>query len=295
MTNDRQSMITRLDRADTEPFTRHVPEGAMTSARIHVLLGFITAAAAVSLAQAPTAPASGRTLLAVFAHPDDETVVGPLLAHYAKEGVTVHLVLATSGDQGVTPFAGIPAGDQLAAARVKEAQCAAAALGVQPPVMLGLPDGGLADTALLATFATGLTGIITELSPDAIVTWGAEGGYGHPDHRLVGAVVTQIVQAGDTNAALYYAGFPKSALQPGVIAQLPFAAAFRPVADEYLNVRVRYDPDAAARATTALRCHVSQFAPETMEQLSAMSEQMLKGTAWLRSWNGGPSKASLFD
>jgi LmbE family N-acetylglucosaminyl deacetylase len=266
----------------------------MASTRVLIVLGVILVAAS-SFAQAPPTPARARTLLAVFAHPDDETVVGPLLAHYAQEGVAVHLVLVTSGDQGVTPFANIPAGAPLAAARVKEAQCAAAALGVQPPVMLGLPDGGLANTPLLARLAVRLREIVTELDPDAIVTWGPEGGYGHPDHRLVGAVVTQIVQAGNTDAALYYAAFPQSAMRPELVEQLKFSAPFSPVADQFLNVRVPYTPAAAARADAALRCHMSQFAPETMDQLSTMTGQLLKGTAWLRSWNGGPSRTSLFD
>jgi LmbE family N-acetylglucosaminyl deacetylase len=265
----------------------------MSSSRVAVAAGLITAAAGVILAQTAAAPA--RTLVAVFAHPDDEATVGPLLAHYAQHGVTVHLVLATSGDKGVTSFAKIPAGEELAAVRAKEARCAAAALGAQPPILLGLPDGGLADTVLLAGLAARLTQIFSELAPDAIVTWGPEGGYGHPDHRLVGAVVTQIVQAGETTTGLYYVGFPTSALRPEIVAALKFSAPFRPTADEHLNVRVRYSPDATARANAALRCHASQFTPETMDQLSALSEQLLRGTAWLRSWNGGPPRSSLFD
>src|SRR5688572_10473438 len=78
--------------------------------------------------------ASGRTpvLLAVFAHPDDEASVAPVLAKYASEGVRVYLAVATDGRLGVSPHAGFAAGDELAAARMQEMQCAAEKLGLQP-------------------------------------------------------------------------------------------------------------------------------------------------------------------
>jgi hypothetical protein len=134
-------------------------------------------------AQEP-ASSQSRTLLAVFAHPDDEASVGPLLARYAREPRTrVVLAIVTNGDRGVTPFGGIPAGDQLAAARVKEAACACEALGTRPPILLGLPDAGLNSSQVLADAAAKLRKVFAEVGPDAIVTWGPDGGYGHPDHR----------------------------------------------------------------------------------------------------------------
>src|SRR5687767_287399 len=68
---------------------------------------------------------SAPTVLAVFAHPDDERVVGPLLARLARQGTTVHLAIATDGSKGVREHAGIAAGPPLAAARKSEAECAA--------------------------------------------------------------------------------------------------------------------------------------------------------------------------
>ena len=85
-------------------------------------------------ARAASGQDAERTLLAVFAHPDDETAVGPLLARYAREGVAVHLAIATDGQKGVREHAGIPAGEKLAAKRTGEAQCACEALGINPPV-----------------------------------------------------------------------------------------------------------------------------------------------------------------
>src|SRR4030095_1162511 len=85
-------------------------------------------------------PAQGsRPIVAIFAHPDDERVIGPLLSRLAREGRETHLVIATDGSKGVRDFAKIPAGAELAGARAKEAACAAKRLGVRQLHMLGLP------------------------------------------------------------------------------------------------------------------------------------------------------------
>src|SRR6476660_1048382 len=78
-----------------------------------------------------------RPIVAVFAHPDDERVIGPLLSRLAREGRETHLVIATDGAKGVRDFAKIPAGPELAAARTKEANCAAKRLGVRQLHQLG--------------------------------------------------------------------------------------------------------------------------------------------------------------
>src|SRR5690349_22782236 len=97
-----------------------------------------------STAKAQGAQPARRAIMAIFAHPDDERVIGPLLSRLAREGRDTHLVIATDGSKGVRDFAKIPAGAPLAAARTKEATCAANRLGVKKRHLLGLPDGGLA-------------------------------------------------------------------------------------------------------------------------------------------------------
>jgi LmbE family N-acetylglucosaminyl deacetylase len=49
-------------------------------------------------------------VVAIFAHPDDERVIGPLLSRLARDGRETHLVIATDGSKGVTDYARIPAG-----------------------------------------------------------------------------------------------------------------------------------------------------------------------------------------
>src|SRR5881392_606854 len=125
---------------------------------IHLHL-FLAVAFAAALPLSARAQVKGP-VLAIFAHPDDERVVGPLLSRLAREGRETHLVIATDGSQGVTDFARIPAGAQLAAARTKEASCAAHRLGVKQLHIIGLPDGGLASFEVLDRLRDRLAAII---------------------------------------------------------------------------------------------------------------------------------------
>jgi LmbE family N-acetylglucosaminyl deacetylase len=96
--------------------------------------------------------AKARTLVAVWAHADDEGPVAPILARYARECVQVHMIIATDGAQGAANPS-VPRGPEIAKLRVEEARCSAQALGIHSPILLGFPDGALghynADPALL--------------------------------------------------------------------------------------------------------------------------------------------------
>src|SRR3954467_15222082 len=160
------------------------------SIRTLLAVAAITATPLCVRAQSASAP-----VLAVFAHPDDERVIGPLLSRLAREGRETHLVIATDGAAGTTDFAKIPAGAQLAATRTKEATCAANRLGVKQLHIIGLPDGGLASFEVLGKLRSAVAAVVDSVRPAVIITFGPEGGTGHPDHRLVGDVTTQVVQA----------------------------------------------------------------------------------------------------
>ena len=145
----------------------------------------LSASAAAAQNTAPAAkPESGarRILLAVFAHPDDEATVSPVLAKYAAEGVTVYLAVATDGRLGVTPHAGIAAGDSLARVRSEELICAAEKLGIQPPITFGLQDqlkmgeGFGAFQEQLRSLRDNVTRLFTTLKPDVILTGTHRGG-----------------------------------------------------------------------------------------------------------------------
>jgi LmbE family N-acetylglucosaminyl deacetylase len=268
------------------------------SVRLGVALAALSAGCASRPVGAPAAPAAPGTLVAIFAHPDDESIVSPALARYAREGTKVYVVVATDGRKGVSPHARIPAGDSLATVRAGEARCSAAALGAQPPVLLGFEDAGLSVGSPwpgepLDRLGKRIETALRELRPDAVITWGPEGGYGHADHRLVGDVVTQVFQsgavAGPTN--LYYVGFLADRF-----AQSPrwFGMHIYPTAPALLSARIAYDEQDRTASRRALACHRSQATEQQMNESFTTLEHLWQGQVTFQQWRGGPSRARLF-
>jgi len=136
--------------------------------------------------------AGGRPprVLAVFAHPDDETLcAGGTLAKYASAGADVRVVSLTRGGAGQIRDAGAATRATLAAAREGEFHAAGEQLGLTETRCLDYPDGELAriDPHVLFDLAAR---ILSELDPDVVITFGPDGFSGHPDHVAVGAAVT---------------------------------------------------------------------------------------------------------
>jgi LmbE family N-acetylglucosaminyl deacetylase len=233
-----------------------------------------------------------QPIVAVFAHPDDERVIGPLLSRLAREGRETHLVIATDGSKGVRDFAHIPAGAKLAAARTREATCAANKLGVRQLHLLGLPDGGLASFAVLDKLRSRLEAIIDSLKPAAIITFGPEGGTGHPDHRLVGDVVTQIVQSDARYATvdLLYASLPTERLRTAPKAE----PTVNGMAEALLTVRVPFEERDLAAGREEFACHRTQYAPAEMHAVNAYLAHAWNGTVWLRPWKGTLHDPGIF-
>ena len=250
-----------------------------------------------TVAASPTS-AQGRTLIAIFAHPDDETIVSPVLARYAREGARVYVIVATDGRKGVSAHAGIPAGDSLAKVRAGEVRCSARELGIQPPILVGLEDAGLAVISPwpgepLDRLAKQLDSTLRVLRPNAVITWGPEGGYGHADHRLVGDVVTQLFQAGavPAPARLYFAGFTADR-----VANSPrwFGFHLYPTATELLTATVTFEERDRAAARRALGCHRSQATTAEMDESFAALDHLWQGQLRFQQWHGGPTRSGLF-
>ena len=223
-----------------------------------------------------------HTLLAVFAHPDDEFSVAPLLARTAAEGHRVVLAAITSGQKGVRAHAGIPAGDALAAVREQELRAAAAALGISPPLLLGFEDQGISTQPAADQVAARLREIVAELRPAVLLTFGPDGITGHPDHRAASNIATEVFQEHRRLSwrprKLFYAALPDSLL--GHIPP-PFDARLRTTADELITTV----EDCAAwldPAIAALRCHRSQWTPEQMAHFEALHRDIFAGRVHLR-------------
>ena len=237
-------------------------------------------AALVLVAGNAAAQQAPKTLVAVFAHTDDEVSASPILARYAREGARVHLIIVTDGAQGGSRT-DIPRGPELVRARAEEARCAATALGLQQPILLGFPDGKLgdyvSDPSLLYRLTPRLHSELQSLRPDAIVTWGPDGGVGHPDHRLVSDIVTQLVRAGAPGIPerLFYAYIPVESIRamnpargepPLLIPQ-----------EKYFTVRVSFTPADLGAASRSMACHRTQYTDEIMQRV---------GPQMGRVWNG---------
>lgn len=259
----------------------------------HALGLLILMAAYLALAAPPArAQRPPRTVVAIFAHPDDERMAGPILARYAREGHRVYLVVATDGRKGVTPHARIPAGDSLVTIRKAETECAARALGIESPILLGLEDGGLASFAALSRLRAALERVFQNLRPDALITFGPEGGTGHPDHRLVGVAVTEVVQRGGEGItdALYYPALPRERLADAP----PASPRMNAVAMRHLNVRVAFEPQDFDAAHREYACHASQYTREQVDMNMRYMRHAFDGVVYFRRWNDTVARSELF-
>jgi LmbE family N-acetylglucosaminyl deacetylase len=183
-------------------------------------------------------PDSPYTLLAVVAHPDDESFgMGGTLALYARRGVNVHLVCATGGESGTVAPEFLEKYDSIAELRAAELRCAAETLGLASVTMLSYRDSGMAGSpenghpqALvnqpLEEVAARLAHLMRQLRPQVVVTHDPIGGYRHPDHiALHKATVRAFHTAGDPRAypddplppyqpqKLYFQTFPKGLMR----------------------------------------------------------------------------------
>jgi LmbE family N-acetylglucosaminyl deacetylase len=156
-------------------------------------------------------PGSARRLLGVFAHPDDEVFcAGGTMAQAAGAGAEVMIVSATRGEQGQIRDSAAATRRTLGAVRERELRAAAAELGVQRVQVLAYPDGALQQhrSALGAAVAD----IMRQFAPDTVITFGADGGYGHPDHIAISELTTKafraLAPARNREQRLYHAVFP---------------------------------------------------------------------------------------
>jgi LmbE family N-acetylglucosaminyl deacetylase len=264
--------------------------------RLFTLLASLLLVGILLAQQAPTP--RPRVLLAVFAHPDDEVFAGPTLTRYAREGVHVYLAIATKGEKGANDFAKIPPGEPLAAARRGEAACACQQLGIEAPNFFNLNDGELgAITSPLAknihAVADNVQKLIEQLHPQVIITWGPDGGYGHPDHRLVSDAVTQVVQSQNSGIKLYYPGLTPVQAKP-LNTIWPASLPFHTTDPAFLTVTVSYTPKDFENLKRAFECHKSQYTPETFRSLEKAMEEGWHGSVSFREWNSARPASDLF-
>jgi N-acetyl-1-D-myo-inositol-2-amino-2-deoxy-alpha-D-glucopyranoside deacetylase len=235
-----------------------------------------------------------RNLLLVHAHPDDESIgTGATMARYAAEGARVTLVTCTLGELGeiIPPALRYLTPGQLGEYRIGELKAACDALGVKDHRFLG-GAGRWRDSGMMGTpgnddprcfwradvdEAAGLlAGVIDEVQPRAIVTYDANGFYGHPDHIQAHRVAWRAYQrAADPARTSFYA-----------TAALDFA-----------GITTRVDgTDYLAAKFAAMRAHATQIA--VSEPYFALSDNIRQEASGVECYTllAGPggSETDLF-
>ncbi len=170
-----------------------------------------------------------QVLLAVLAHPDDETFgTGGTLALYARRGVAVHLICATRGEVGEMEEKYMRGFNSIAERREAELRCAAEKLGLAGVHFLDYRDSGMPGTpdnqhprALAAQpveqVAEEIAGFIRRLKPQVLITFDPIGGYRHPDHiaihKATVAAFEAVQKTGEAPQKLYFHTIPRTFLR----------------------------------------------------------------------------------
>lgn len=230
------------------------------------------------------------TLLAVHAHPDDESIgTGGTLALYARKGVRVVLVCATRGEEG--ELHGVDPYQDPARIRTMELEAACRVLGVEELRFLGYRDSGMAGSRANShpeAFCNAdpleasqrLAAILREVRPQVVITYNERGFYGHPDHvaanRITDMAIEEARNPGPQGEVpwevrrLFYTSAPKSrllkmdqALRAAGQGGLPYPVENLATEDDevtaWIDVR-----EVLKTKMEAITCHKSQLGPQSL-------------------------------
>ncbi len=236
-------------------------------------------------------------VMAIFAHPDDELDIGGILAGAADEGAQVVLVCATAGDQGGITEPALATRETLAQVRSHELEGSCRRLGIQHLHVGLFGDSGFrTSTAPARSLARAraqdvvarLVPLIRRHRPDAVITYGPDGVYGHRDHTAIGAYATAAFgAAGDRDL------YPEPGLapwQPRRLFYLALPAAQRsvlvhdPAVIQIGEVTHTFEVERYIRAKEeAEQCHRTQSAsfPHIAKALSPDEYRRAVGTECL--------------
>jgi len=214
------------------------------------------------------------SLVAVFAHPDDEIFHAGMLMHLSQQGVRVIVVCATNGEAGKS-HPSVGAVDDLGALRIEELKLSCRRLGIEPPVLLGFHDSArgdrhrhgdpraLANVDMLEVEAR-IRRVIEDVTPHVLLTFDPHGGYYHPDHLAVHRATT---------AAFFSSGAMGAAAPERLFYGTLLRDVFRGLAEKSRGRGITDGLDADVFATAAEMIAVSfdatPFLPRKFQALAA--------------------------
>jgi N-acetylglucosamine malate deacetylase 2 len=210
------------------------------------------------------------SLLAIFAHPDDETFrCGGTLALLAQRGVKVHLLTLTHGEAGSCGEPALCTSNDLSDVRERELNCACAALGILPPCLMDYPDGHL-DEADPERIIEEILAVIRQVQSQVLLSFGPDGLSGHTDHIAVGQMTLEAFHRAEDIAALYTVAVPYS-----LAAQLGMNQT-HPVPDHTIALTV----DVLSiweMKQAAMHCHATQISSSPMVSAPKERQQLFFG------------------
>ncbi len=216
-----------------------------------------------------------RRLMAVFAHPDDESFINTgTIIRAIRDGVQVALVCATLGEEGKT--ADLCSREELPQVRAEELRAALQVLGIGRLRLLGLRDKQLQHYDR-ADGVGRVVQAVRELRPHVMYTFSADGWSGHPDHVTVHDWTRAAFRAAGDPAQYPEAGPP---WQPQ---RLYAAISPRTESDRHpIHVRVPVLPYLDTQVA-ALRCHQTQV-PGFVRHVGALDAATLAQTRHTDLW-----------
>lgn len=231
------------------------------------------------------------SVLAVFAHPDDESFrCGGTLALLARRGVQVQTLTATRGGGGSCGEPPLCTPEELPFVREAELRCACQALGIEPPRILEYEDETLSDVDHQEGTRWVLDAV-DELRPQAIITWPPHGLSGHPDHMAVSRWTQLAFQAAralgsEAPLALYHMVVPES------IAQALGFSGLHPTPDEEVSLAVDVT-SVWEQKLGAIRCHRTQAGESPILDAPRERQRLFLGTEHFQQAASGGEQAVL--
>ena len=195
-----------------------------------------------------------KPVVAIIAHPDDETAMAGTLAAFAKEKRDVYIICVTSGDAGENHHE--KKDELLVFIREDELRASAKILGVKHVSFVGFKDGSLSNN-LYHEVAKKIENKLAEIQPDTIITFEPHGITGHLDHIAVSMITTYLFQHLPYVHTLMYSCM--SVEQRTIAASLPEYFIYFPPGykksevDHVIDVSPYWD-----KKISAIKCHQSQ-------------------------------------
>ena len=134
-----------------------------------------------------------------------------------------------------------------------------------------------------------------------VITWGPEGGYGHPDHRMVSNLVAQVYQKATEHSpdALYFAAASALELHKYSSGESAYGQLIKNIwhtsQDKWLTHKVAFTKADMQRAAKAIACHQSQFTPADIQDISRFIEGASRYVYLRQSHIEVPQKQGLFE